>query len=174
MTLDTVGNRLMKAKFENLDLIDLEAAARQLVDDGKLSDAKECYLELLDRQPDWEAGLAEYELGLVHEELGEYREALRRYESAIARRPYDEMFWQVVVMLTFKMGDLEACFDAICGVIQMNPTGYGDVFYAYLGKCGERMNLTKSEVEAKVRERVAGFSYEERHIPARFLELWGL
>lgn len=80
----------MKAKFENLDLIDLEAAARQLVDDGKLSDAKECYLELLDRQPDWEAGLAEYELGLVHEELGEYREALRRYESAIARRPHTE------------------------------------------------------------------------------------
>lgn len=36
------------------------------------------------------------------------------------------------------------------------------------------MNLTKSEVEAKVRERVAGFSYEERQIPARFLELWGL
>lgn len=157
---------MSQENFKSLDLIDLENKARNLADQGKLNESKEVYLELLSRVPNWEHGLGDYELGLVYEELGEYEDALKSYKTAIERqrRPHDQMFWQALVMLLFKLDDLEPCFDAICSVIQMYPTDYDDVFYKYLCKYGAVKGLTKLEIESKVCKRVPGFKFEDRQL----------
>ena len=146
--------------YQKIARMDLQA--RQAADRGRYTKAKELYIELLDREPNWEKGAGDYELALVHKQLDEIDDAICRYRSAIEQQQQNQMFRQSLVEFLFEQKLYDECFTTIVDLAEYNAKANADcmddVFYQYLLKIGNAWNISAKEIQSMVRERVPGFN----------------